>query len=153
MLEQNCTGILFSQCCPNTSKITLHKNCWLKAHRFTFAGKPTVSSMSGSLFLTGYYITIVIITMISLNNLGPFCSMLAREFIFELWDNNEPVFCMLIHDGVRKSINQYFENGSYFGNAHGQIWMWPFRSWIFKNCFISRINWWIELIFCMQEVM
>ena len=106
MLEQHCLGLLFSQCCLNTSKTTLHKKCWLKAHRFTFAGKMTVSSMSGSLFLTRYYTTIVIMTMISLNNLGPFCSMLAREFIYQLRDNNEQVFCVLIHDGVRKSISQ-----------------------------------------------
>ena len=57
MLDQHCIGILFSQCCPNTSETTLHKKCWLKAHRYTFAGKPAVSNMSGSLFLTGYYIT------------------------------------------------------------------------------------------------
>ena len=25
--------------------------------------------------------------------------------------------------------------------------MWPFRSWEFKICYISRINWWTELIF------
>ena len=62
MLEQHCIGILSSQCCPNTSETTLHKKitceqCWLKAHRYTFAEKPAVSYMSGSLFLTGYYIT------------------------------------------------------------------------------------------------
>ena len=57
MLDQHCIGILFSQCCPNTSETTLHKKCWLKAHRYTFAGKPAVSNMSDSLFLTGYYIT------------------------------------------------------------------------------------------------
>ena len=32
----------------------------------------------------------------------------------------ELIFCMLIH-GVRKAK-------SYFGYAHGQIWLWPFRS-------------------------
>ena len=57
MLEQHCVRILFRQCCPNTSETTLHKKCWLKAHRYTFAGKPAVSNMSDSLFLTGYYIT------------------------------------------------------------------------------------------------
>ena len=58
MLDQHCIGILFSQCCPNTSEITLHKKCWFKTRRYTFAGKPFVSNMSGSLFLTGcYYIT------------------------------------------------------------------------------------------------
>ena len=57
MLEQHCVRILFSQCCPNTSETTLHKKCWLKMHRYTFAGKPAVSNMSDSLFLTGYYIT------------------------------------------------------------------------------------------------
>ena len=31
---------------------------------------------------------------------------------------------------------------SYYGYAHGQIWLWPFRSWDSKICFISRINWW-----------
>ena len=33
---------------------------------------------------------------------------------------------------------------------------WPlliFRSWDTKICFISRINWWTGLIFCMPEVM
>ena len=54
MLEQHCIRILFSQCCPKT---TLHKRCWLKVHIYTFAGKPAVSNMSGSLFLTEYYIT------------------------------------------------------------------------------------------------
>ena len=41
----------------------------------------------------------------------------------------ELIFCMLIH-GVRKAK-------SYFGYAHGQIWLWPFRSWDSKICFIS----------------
>ena len=31
---------------------------------------------------------------------------------------------------------------SYYGYAYGQIWLWPFRSWDSKICFISRINWW-----------
>ena len=57
MLEQHCVRILFSQHCPNTSETALHKKCWLKAHIYTFAGKPAVSNMSDSLFLTGYYIT------------------------------------------------------------------------------------------------
>ena len=57
MLDQHCIGILFSQCYPNTSETALHKKCWLKARRHTFAGKPAVSNMSGSLFLTEYYIT------------------------------------------------------------------------------------------------
>ena len=43
-LRQHCTRKLLSQ-------------CWLKAHRYTFAEKPGVSNMSGSLVLTGYYIT------------------------------------------------------------------------------------------------
>ena len=50
-------GILFSQCCPNASETTLHKKCWLKARRYAFTGNPAVSNMSGSLLLTGYYIT------------------------------------------------------------------------------------------------
>ena len=58
----------------------MHQKCWLKARIYTFAGKSVVSNMSGSLFLTGYY---------TLNNLGSFCSMLARDFIYELRDNNE----------------------------------------------------------------
>ena len=49
----------------------------------------------------------------------------------------ELIFCMLIH-GVRKAK-------SYFGYAHGQIWLWSFRSWDSK---ISRINRWIQPIFC-----
>ena len=57
MLEQHCVRILFSQCCQNTSETTLHKKCWLKAHGYTFAGKPPVSNKSDSLFSTGYYIT------------------------------------------------------------------------------------------------
>ena len=57
MLEQHCVRILFSQYCPNTSETTLHKKCWLKAHRYTFAGKPAVSNMSDILFLTAYCIT------------------------------------------------------------------------------------------------
>ena len=57
LLDQHCIGILFSQCCQNTSETTLHKKCWLKARRYTFAGKPAVSNISGSLFLTRYYIT------------------------------------------------------------------------------------------------
>ena len=43
-LRQHCTRKLLAQ-------------CWLKAHRYTFAEKPAVSNMSGSLVLTGYYIT------------------------------------------------------------------------------------------------
>ena len=43
--------------CPNMSETTLHKKCRLKAQRYTFAGKPVVSNMSDSLFLTRYYIT------------------------------------------------------------------------------------------------
>ena len=31
---------------------------------------------------------------------------------------------------------------SCYGYAHGQIWLWPFRYWDSKICFISRINWW-----------
>ena len=57
MLEQHCVRILFSQCCPNMSETTLHKKSRFKAQRYTFAGKPIVSNMSDSLFLTGYYIT------------------------------------------------------------------------------------------------
>ena len=57
----------------------------------------------------------------------------------------ELICCMLIHD-VRKAK-------SYFGYAHGRIWLWPFRSWDSKICHVSRINRWIELIFCMLEVM
>ena len=57
MLDQHWIGILFSQSCTNTSETILHKKCWLKTRRYTFAGKPAVSNMSGSLFLTGYYIT------------------------------------------------------------------------------------------------
>ena len=57
MLDEHCIGILLSQCCPNTPYITAQKKCWLKARRYTFAGKPAVSNMSGSLFLTEYYIT------------------------------------------------------------------------------------------------
>ena len=38
----------------------------------------------------------------------------------------ELIFYMLIH-GVRKAK-------SYFGYAHGQIWLWPFRSWESKIC-------------------
>ena len=30
---------------------------------------------------------------------------------------------------------------SYYGYVHGQIWLWPFRSWGSKIFFISRINW------------
>ena len=81
MLDQHCIGILFSQCYPNTSETSLHKKCWLKARRYSFAGKPAVSNMSGRLFLT--------LGTISLNNLGSFYSMLAREFIYELRNNNE----------------------------------------------------------------
>ena len=62
------------------SETTLHKKCWLKAHRCTFAGKPAFSNMSCSLFLTGYNIT---------EQFGSFCLMLARKFIYELRDNNE----------------------------------------------------------------
>ena len=57
MLDQHWIGILFSQSCTNTSETILHKKCWLKTRRYTFAGKPAVSNMSGSLFLTEYYIT------------------------------------------------------------------------------------------------
>ena len=51
----------------------------------------------------------------------------------------ERVFCMFIHS-VRKAK-------SYFGYAHGQIWMWRFRSWVSKICSVSRTTQWIELIF------
>ena len=57
LLDQHCIGMLFSQRCQNTSETKLHKKCWLKARRYTFAGKPAVSNISVSLFLTGYYIT------------------------------------------------------------------------------------------------
>ena len=45
----------------------------------------------------------------------------------------ELIFWMLIC--VRKAK-------SYYGYAHGHIWLWTFRSWDSKICFISRINWW-----------
>ena len=45
----------------------------------------------------------------------------------------ELIFWMLISVGKAKS---------YYGYAHGQIWLRPFRSWDSKICFISRINWW-----------
>ena len=32
---------------------------------------------------------------------------------------------------------------------HDQIWVWPFGSWDYVICCISRMNEWIELIFCM----
>ena len=59
ILEQCCMEILSSQCCPNMSETTLHTKitcdqCWLKAHRYTFAEKLAVSNISGSLLLTGY---------------------------------------------------------------------------------------------------
>ena len=50
--------------------------CWSKVHRYTFAGKPAFSNMSGDLFLP-------------LKNLGSFCSLLAQEFIYNLLDNNK----------------------------------------------------------------
>ena len=43
-LRQYCTTKLLAQ-------------CWLKAYRYTFAEKPAVSNMSGSLVLTGHCIT------------------------------------------------------------------------------------------------
>ena len=43
-LRQHCTRKLLAQ-------------CWLEAHRHTLAEQPVVSNMSGSLVLTGYYIT------------------------------------------------------------------------------------------------
>ena len=50
-------------------------------HRYTFTGKSAVLNMSGGLlFYPG---------TISLNNRCSFCSMLAREFIYGLRDNNE----------------------------------------------------------------
>ena len=55
MLDQHWIGALFSQSCTNTSEITLHKKCWLKARRYTSAGKPALSN--NSLFLAEYYIT------------------------------------------------------------------------------------------------
>ena len=30
-----------------------------------------------------------------------------------------------------------------------KIWTWPFWSWDSKSCYITRMNWWSELIFCM----
>ena len=59
MVEQHCLGILFSQCCQVCLRqhYTRKLQCWLKVHRCTFAEKPAVSNMSGSLVLTGYYIT------------------------------------------------------------------------------------------------
>ena len=50
MLEQHCIRTLFSQWCSNTSETTLHKKYWLKAQRYTFAGKSVVLNMSGGLF-------------------------------------------------------------------------------------------------------
>ena len=44
MLRQHCTR-----------KLLVHY--WARAHRYTFAGKPAVSNMSGSLLLTGYNTT------------------------------------------------------------------------------------------------
>ena len=56
LLRRTSANGCFWQSCPNTAETTLHKKCWLKACRYTFAWKPAVSNMSGSLFLTGYYI-------------------------------------------------------------------------------------------------
>ena len=56
-LDQHFIRKLFSQCCPNTSETKLRKKCWSKARRYTWAGKPAVSNMSGGLLLTVYYIT------------------------------------------------------------------------------------------------
>ena len=79
MLEQHCIRLLFSQCCPNTSETTLHKKCWLKMHRHTFAGKPAVSNMPGSLLLIGYFITDQ--SWVFLFN--------VREFSYKLQDDTE----------------------------------------------------------------
>ena len=79
MLEQHCIRILFSQCCPNTSETTLHKKCWLKTHRHTFAGKPAVSNMPGSLLLIRYFITDQ--SWVFLFN--------VREFSYKLQDDTE----------------------------------------------------------------
>ena len=45
----------------------------------------------------------------------------------------ELIFWMLI--SARKAK-------SYYGYAHGQIWLPPVRSWSSKIFFISRTNWW-----------
>ena len=50
-------------------------------HIYTFAGRLAVSNMSGSLFFKP--------GTTPPNNLGSFCSMLAREFNSGLRDNNE----------------------------------------------------------------
>ena len=54
-LEQNCIEILSSQCCQmrlrkhSTRKLLVQ--CWLRAHRYTFAVKAAISNMSGGLFI------------------------------------------------------------------------------------------------------
>ena len=54
MLEQHCIKILSSQCCSNTSEITLHKEitCAMldQSVQIYFRRNPAVSNISGSLF-------------------------------------------------------------------------------------------------------
>ena len=66
MLCRPCwNSIAYEYCLVNVIQIRLIQHCtrkllaqcWLKAHRYTFIGKPAVSNMSGTLFLTGHYIT------------------------------------------------------------------------------------------------
>ena len=55
IMGQHCRGILSSQCCQMRSRQHCTRKslaqCWPRVHRYTFAGKPLVSKMSGGLFI------------------------------------------------------------------------------------------------------
>ena len=87
-------------------------------HANTYSGKLKVT-----LIVIGGYVQIY---MWLLKPQGFFNLLYLNEW-------NELIFWMFV--SVRKAK-------SYYGYAHGQIWLWPFRSWDSKICFISRINWW-----------
>ena len=56
---------------------------------------------------------------------------------------NKLIFCMLI------KARNYFNN---LWMRIVKIWAWPFSSLDLKTCCISRMNLWMEMIFCMLMV-
>ena len=74
-LGQHCTETSHTQCYPSMCETTLHKKITC-----------TMLAQSAQIYFSRYKFYPI---TISRNNLRTFCLMLAWEFIYGLWDNNE----------------------------------------------------------------
>ena len=102
------------------------KQCWPIRLQYFISNTSLEQSDEIVCFFTCWYQKLTVNRKI----LGWVWSEMVVDTLVTRWNGwTELIFCMLIH-GVRNTK-------SYFGHAHGQIWLWPFRSWDSKIYFIS----------------